>query len=411
MNTRKQTRLEANVVDHGVHSEVGRFLADVEPFFHAKPVVYIDAGAHKGHIFREVLASGLKLKAAHLIEPNPASFAELEATVRALEAEAVAKCYNLALAAEPQMLRLREAGDMTKVIGKTARSDQTPAPTFTKQTFESEAVTLDAILGELPKGHGSILKIDVEGYEREVLAGAATLLDAQALDLIYVEAGIEPGNTQQTYYRDLEDTLRTSGYRLFRIYEQKNEWEEDSPFLRRINLAFLSERFAARTPYKLTRKLVAAQREGDALEKALGEARREGEAAETRCARLETLLEEARENVAAKTEALAQQGVEYAEALAQQGAEHAEELARQGAGHAGALARRDLALTDGRQQREARMHETKELEAQLASRSEEIVKLTRGLEGLQTRIDELMRSTSWRVSAPVRGIGRLLRRR
>ena len=103
----------------------------------------------------------------------------------------------------------------------------------------------------------SLLKLDVEGYEPQVLAGAAGLLAAQAIDLVYVEAGMDPDGAQQSYYREIEDRLRGHGYRLFRIYEQMHEWPEDSPLLRRVNLAFMSTDFAQRHPFRLTRELAA----------------------------------------------------------------------------------------------------------------------------------------------------------
>ena len=105
----------------------------------------------------------------------------------------------------------------------------------------------------------SVLKIDVEGFETRVLAGAAELLGAQAVDIVYVEAGMDPDDAQQTYCRDIEDVLLGHGYRHFRIYEQTHEWLEDSPLLRRVNIAFMSRRFAERQPYRLLTDLRAAR--------------------------------------------------------------------------------------------------------------------------------------------------------
>ena len=47
-----------------------------------------------------------------------------------------------------------------------------------------------------------------------------------------------------------------SGKILFRIYEQTNEWMQDSPLLRRCNVAYFSERFAESNPYRLSRELL-----------------------------------------------------------------------------------------------------------------------------------------------------------
>jgi FkbM family methyltransferase len=236
------------------------FLKDIEPFFHLRPLVYVDVGAHHGDVFAKLLRSPLKVQEAHLVEPNPHAYATLERTVAAHGAGRIATCHHLALADRPGRLCLRDAGTMTKVIG---------AGPAEGKAFEVEARTLDDLAQSFTTPHMSLLKIDVEGYETQVLAGARRLLEAQAIDLIYIEAGLDPLGTQQTYYRAIEDLLRPHGYRLFRIYEQMHEWLEDSPLLRRANLALMSEAFAARNPYRLSRELMALREEKARLEESL----------------------------------------------------------------------------------------------------------------------------------------------
>ena len=142
--------------------KIEQLLSDVRPFFYDRPLVYVDVGAHKGDIFREVYASSLTLRAAHLIEPNPASFAALEVAVRELGAEKVATCYNVALSAAPERLRLRDMGTMTKVLGPAAGPNGVPVADGLP-SFEAEAITLDEIFQALPSPRISILKVDVEG--------------------------------------------------------------------------------------------------------------------------------------------------------------------------------------------------------------------------------------------------------
>ena len=66
--------------------------------------------------------------------------------------------------------------------------------------------------------HVDVLKIDVQGAEYAVLAGAAGLLDRRAVDLIYLEMIMAPsyvGQRKYHYYLTLLDGL---GYELFDLF-------------------------------------------------------------------------------------------------------------------------------------------------------------------------------------------------
>ena len=178
---------------------------------------------------------------------------------------------------------------MTKVVGPAGSGDgRRDGPGRSPPTpglFEVECTTLDALAAGFESQRISLLKLDVEGHEPQVLAGAAGLLAAQAIDLVYVEAGMDPEGGQQSYYREIEDRLRGHGYRLFRIYEQMHEWQEDSPLLRRVNLAFMSSAFAQRHPFRLTLELAAVRRERDDLKTGLKAEKAARAEAETELAR------------------------------------------------------------------------------------------------------------------------------
>jgi hypothetical protein len=44
------------------------------------------------------------------------------------------------------------------------------------------------------------------------------------------------------------------------VFEQQYEWLEDSPFLRRWNMAYMSTKFADKHPYKLVKELFDLKR-------------------------------------------------------------------------------------------------------------------------------------------------------
>lgn len=366
------------------------FFRDVEAFFLGEPIRYVDAGAHAGRVFAALLDSGITLGEAHLIEPNPRSFAALEATVAGLAPAAPTHCHPLALGRAPGRLRLRAEDTMTRVLGPAGAHATAGAPAMAAdptalqpgQVFEAEATTLDALAARFDKPQIGILKLDVEGFEDEVLAGAAHLLETQAIDLIYTEVGLDPAGSQQTYYRLLEDRLRAHGYRLFRVYEQKNEWIVDSPLLRRANFAFMAGNFAARRPYRLSRALLAARREVARLEthNRAGQEARAG--LEARLAGLETRLEAAQAALQAQT----------AEAEARAAAEAAREA--EAAGHLAA-------------ERAARG----EAEAARAALQREHAALLAYARDLERRHKDMLESETWRAMEPVRSLMRRVRRR
>ncbi|WP_375055685.1 FkbM family methyltransferase [Zobellella sp. DQSA1] len=231
------------------------FIRDVTPFFYRQNINYVDVGAHKGNVFREFVGSALIIGEAHLFEPNPTSFTILQDEASKAFKRRSLNLHNQAVGNTHNTVRMQAADTMTKVIDKKITSDS--AAITNTNSFDVKCTTLDTIANNFTDRHISLLKIDVEGFEVQVLEGAHQFLTDQRVDVIYIEAGANPQGTQQTYYRLIDDIMLKHGYRLFRIYEQKHEWMEDSPFLRRMNLAYFSSSFAARHPYKLTHELYA----------------------------------------------------------------------------------------------------------------------------------------------------------
>lgn len=383
------------------------FLDDIAPFFYRTPIVYVDAGAHSGGMFREIVRSDLKIHEAHLVEPNPVSFERLRGTVRELDAEAVATCHALALSDAPGRLLLRDADTMTKVVGREAG-----LPPGDK-VVEAEADTLDALARRMSIERISLLKIDVEGFETRVLAGAAGLLGAQAVDIVYVEAGMDPESVQQTYCRDIEDVLLGHGYRHFRIYEQTHEWLADSPLLRRVNIAFMSRRFAERQPYGLLKDLRAARQ-------ALSERSRDLSETGKRLAGAESAREKALEEGRRTAEALAAAEERIREVEGRAAASLAAAEAEISAQAASLQHRfREIAALTRLAEERGRAAEAAEAAAAGANRKiREMEKAAKALErklawvrsyagSLEKRHLDTLGSTTWRAMEPARRLMRL----
>jgi FkbM family methyltransferase len=233
------------------------FLEDITPFLYGKPITFVDIGAHQGNVLKALRSGPLYVRQAHLIEPNALVFQELQ---KGLDPETRGRyvyCHNIGIGSENGTLSMRREGGMSHVL----KSVDPAQPHSSANMFTVPSITLDTFVKDNDVKHIHLLKIDVEGFEKEVLIGAAHTLNNGLVDVIYVEAGISDENPQQTYYRVIEDQLARHGYKLFRIYEQTNEWPTDSAVLRRVNMAFMSPTFLAENPYKVTRELFAVKKE------------------------------------------------------------------------------------------------------------------------------------------------------
>ncbi len=266
------------------------FLSDIQPFFYGKHLLYVDVGAHTGTTLKALKKAKFSILEARLFEPNPTSFAKLQVEAAEIDTRDRVKVHNVAVGAAEGKVHMRPADTMTKVVD--AGLDE-------PGLFETDVTTLDVMATQFSRRHISILKVDVEGYEVEVLKGAAALLREEAIDVIYIEAGLDPGNPQQCYYRDIEDVLTPYGYRVFRFYEQKNEWVDDNPVLRRVNIAFMSRKFSAENPLRLSREIFDLRKKVDAQAEQIGQLTRELEEARGKLSKAETRRREVEAQLAA----------------------------------------------------------------------------------------------------------------
>lgn len=160
--------------------------------------LFIDVGANLGSY---TLLAGVVARARTLaFEPAPAAFARLQENVDLNSLGPTTRCLNLAVGAREGIIGFTTArGPMNRV----ARPDDDPA------TIKDVAqTTLDtALMGETP----SIIKIDVEGGEREVLAGASATLKAPTLRAVIVEVATPTGGGTGNHL-DICHTMAARGF-------------------------------------------------------------------------------------------------------------------------------------------------------------------------------------------------------
>ncbi len=110
------------------------------------------------------------------------------------------------------------------------------------QTECVELITIDNFC-LAQKQHPNFMKIDVEGFELKVLAGAKRTLADESLAAVVVEATLDPDNRSHTQLPDLDAALKPHGFRLVAIYDQCL-WQETAT-LAFFNVLFLRQRTTA----------------------------------------------------------------------------------------------------------------------------------------------------------------------
>jgi FkbM family methyltransferase len=85
-----------------------------------------------------------------------------------------------------------------------------------------------------------ILKIDTEGHETQVLAGARKMLSASQISIIKAEVAVDPDSSYHTPFSEFAGLLHSHKYRLFGFYDQFEDTLTPGPRLRRFDAAFIA---------------------------------------------------------------------------------------------------------------------------------------------------------------------------
>jgi FkbM family methyltransferase len=135
--------------------------------------LFLDVGANLGAY--TVLASGVARARTLAFEPCPSTFQTLQKNIRLNDLAALAEARHRALG--------RQAGTVSITTGLGTENYVT-AGVETQATVPVEMRVLDEELGETKP---VLMKIDVEGFESEVFAGAQRLLDSPSLEALVIE--------------------------------------------------------------------------------------------------------------------------------------------------------------------------------------------------------------------------------
>ena len=144
---------------------------------------FVDVGAHIGAF--SVLAAGAAGAECLAIEPVPASFAYLQENIALNGLSAKIRAVNAGIACQAGRLRFTTGkGAANGVVPQTSSATHFQSALQLTATIEVDVLPLDALTADFAP---TIIKIDVEGYEHEVIAGAAQTLADERLLAILIE--------------------------------------------------------------------------------------------------------------------------------------------------------------------------------------------------------------------------------
>jgi len=177
--------------------------------------VVLDVGGNVGQYGRTLRAAGFRGRIVSF-EPQSVAHAALEAAAARDRGWTVAPRMALAERAGEVTLNVSNESDMSSILPLTEGFLAVSPTSRTVATETAPAVRLDDVASEYLAPHDRpFLKLDTQGYERQVLAGGPDTL-ARAVGL-QIELSLVPLYRGETLWREMVDWLMGQGFapRLF----------------------------------------------------------------------------------------------------------------------------------------------------------------------------------------------------
>ena len=201
----------------------------------SEPTVF-DVGANKGQIVEKYRCAFPRAK-IYAFEPFPEVYRELAGNVSGDKKTFPCK---LALGSSPAKKALRvNASSPTNSLLDTedsAASYWGEGLMETTGTVDVDIATIDEFCRDRKIKNIDVLKIDTQGTELEVLKGAAGMLSAGRIQLIYTEMIVAPSYKGQGKPHELMGFLDSVGYDLSGLY---NLWSHNDGRLLQMDAIFV----------------------------------------------------------------------------------------------------------------------------------------------------------------------------
>lgn len=184
----------------------------------SSPVIF-DVGAYTGEVasvYRTIFADAR----IFCFEPNPSSFAQLQAKMHADERVRMMQAAVTAHG-EHVVLNSNSAPATSSVLRTDTRADKHWGHGLldTREEIRVASVTLDQFCRDEGLSHIDILKIDVQGSELSVLRGARSLLSRGGINLIYLELILCPTYESQPRLAEYLELMDEAGYVLCNYFD------------------------------------------------------------------------------------------------------------------------------------------------------------------------------------------------
>lgn len=194
----------------------GRDLVNDTKKLIGSPKVMLDVGANIGQTVDNWIDQFDNPK-IHSFEPVTRLFNELSS-----KHKHNAVCNNLGVGSEKATIKIH--------YGKHDVSHSFVHSDEGRGGEEAQVTTLDDYCTDNNIDHVSYLKIDVEGFEYEVIEGAKALLSDAKVDLLCVELGVDPDG-YYIFYPDFAKKLLEFGYFTVGFYDQTCNWDGSAKLL------------------------------------------------------------------------------------------------------------------------------------------------------------------------------------
>lgn len=181
----------------------------------ASPPVVFDVGANVGAYSLAVRDVFGDRAALYCFEPSPATFQILEQRLGGLENVSL---FNLGCSDKEEMRGLYWVDSGESGLCSLYNRRLAHLGLHTKSTEPVRLTTIDRFAEERAIGFIHLLKMDVEGHEYKVLAGAGRMLESRAIGIIQFEFG-NCNIASRTYFQDFYYLLEPN-YQIYRILGQ-----------------------------------------------------------------------------------------------------------------------------------------------------------------------------------------------